>query len=102
MASNDFMKLKTSGDVKAQFRHSEKESRKKQNSSTTKVVDEPQWVIRTDKDSPNKFKVAVGSKFLSSEVVPLNHTEKDLKLYRDRGYTLHEAASRLLHHSEFR
>jgi hypothetical protein len=64
------------------------ETKKKQDSKTTKVVDEPQWVIRTDKDSPNKFKVAIGNKFLSSEVVPLNHTEEDLKLYRDRGYTL--------------
>lgn len=64
------------------------ENKKKQNSKTTLVVDEPQWVIRTDKDSPNKFKVAIGNKFLSSEVVPLNHTEQDLKLYRDRGYTL--------------
>lgn len=64
------------------------EGKKKQESKTTLVIDEPQWVIRTDKDSPNKFKVAIGSKFLSSEVVPLNHTEADLKLYRDRGYTL--------------
>lgn len=64
------------------------ESKKKQESKTTLVVDEPQWVIRTDKDSPNKFKVAIGNKFLSSEVVPLNHTEEDLKIYRDRGYTL--------------
>lgn len=64
------------------------ESKKKQESKTTLVVDEPQWVIRTDKDSPNKFKVAIGNKFLSSEVVPLNHTEEDLKVYRDRGYTL--------------
>ena len=37
MASNDFMKLKTSGDVKAQFRHSEKESRKKQNHSNQDI-----------------------------------------------------------------
>lgn len=64
------------------------EGKKKQESKTTLVIDEPQWVIRTDKDSPNKFKVAVGNKFLSSEVVPLNYTEADLKLYRDRGYTL--------------
>ena len=64
------------------------EGKKKQESKTTLVIDEPQWVIRTDKDSPNKFKVAVGSKFLSSEVVPLNATEADYKLYRDRGYTL--------------
>ena len=64
------------------------ETKKKQDSKTTLVIDEPQWVIRTDKDSPNKFKVAIGNKFLSSEVVPLNYTESDLKLYRDRGYTL--------------
>ncbi len=64
------------------------ESKKKQESKTTLIIDEPQWVIRTDKDSPNKFKVAIGNKFLSSEVVPLNHTDADLKLYRDRGYTL--------------
>lgn len=55
---------------------------------TTKIVDEPQWVIREDKDSPIKFKVAVGNKFLSSEVVPLDVSEKELQLYRDRGYTL--------------
>lgn len=64
------------------------ETKKKQDSKTTLVIDEPQWVIRTDKDSPNKFKVAIGNKFLSSEVVPLNYTEEDLKIYRDRGYTL--------------
>lgn len=64
------------------------ENKKKQDSKTTLIIDEPQWVIRTDKDSPNKFKVAIGNKFLSSEVVPLNHTEEDLKMYRDRGYTL--------------
>ena len=64
------------------------EAKKKQESKTTLVVDEPQWVIRTDKDSPNKFKVAIGNKFLSSEVVPLNATEAELKMYKDRGYTL--------------
>jgi len=64
------------------------EGKKKQDSKTTLIIDEPQWVIRTDKDSPNKFKVAIGNKFLSSEVVPLNYTEQDLKIYRDRGYTL--------------
>jgi hypothetical protein len=64
------------------------DGKKKQDSKTIKIVDEPQWVIRTDKDSPNKFKVAVGNKFLSSEVLPLNYTEKDLEIARNRGYTL--------------
>ena len=64
------------------------ENKKKHESKTTLVIDEPQWVIRTDKDSPNKFKVALGNKFLNSEVIPLNATESDLKLYRDRGYRI--------------
>ena len=64
------------------------ENKKKNESKTTLVVDEPQWVIRTDKDSPNKFKVAVGNKFLNSEVLPLNTTEEDLKIYRNKGFKI--------------
>jgi hypothetical protein len=64
------------------------QNKKKHESKTTIVIDEPQWVIRTDKDSPVKFKVAIGNKFLSSEVVPLAANEQDLEMYRTRGYTL--------------
>lgn len=66
------------------------ENKKKNESKTTLVVDEPQWVIRTDKDSPNKFKVAIGNKFLSSEVLPLDISDKDLQICRDRGYQILE------------
>ena len=62
--------------------------KRRNNSQTTLIVDEPQWVIRTDKDSPNKFYVAVGNKFLTNEVLPLNITEAELQQYRDRGYSL--------------
>ena len=64
------------------------DTKKKKESKTTLIVDEPQWVIRTDKDSPNKFYVAVGNKFLDSEVLPLNVSETDLDIYRNRGFTL--------------
>lgn len=64
------------------------ESKKKNESKTTKVVDEPQWVIREDKNSSNTFKVAIGNKFLSSEVIPLNATDRDIQLYRDRGFKI--------------
>ena len=64
------------------------ENKKKNESKTTRVVDEPQWVIRTDKDSVNKFKVAIGNKFLNSEVVPLNATKEELQYYTNKGYTL--------------
>lgn len=64
------------------------ETKKKNESKTTLIVDEPQWVIRTDKDSPRKFVVAVGNKFLENEVLPLDVKEEDLQIYRDKGYQL--------------
>ena len=64
------------------------EMKRRNESKNTLVIDEPQWVIRTDKDSPNKFCVAVGNKFLNSEVLPLSVTEKDLQIYRDKGFTI--------------
>ena len=64
------------------------EDKRKKDSKTTLVIDEPQWVIRTDKDSPIKFKVAIGNKYLSNEVLPLDITEHDLDLLRNRGYRI--------------
>ena len=64
------------------------EGKKKNESKTTLVIDEPQWVIREDKKSSRTFKVAIGNKFLSSEVIPLDATERDIKLYRDRGFKI--------------
>ncbi len=64
------------------------DSKKKNDSKSTLVIDEPQWVIRTDKQSDKTFKVAVGNKFLDSEVVPLNATKEELNYYIDKGFTL--------------
>lgn len=64
------------------------ENKKKNESKTTLVVDEPQWVIRTDKDSPNKFKVAIGNKFLNSEVLPIDISPQEVKTYKDKGYKI--------------
>ena len=64
------------------------EMKKNTDSKTTLVIDEPQWVIRTDKDSINKFKVAIGNKFLSSEILPLDVTEQDLNIARNKGYII--------------
>ena len=62
--------------------------KRKKDSKTTLVIDEPQWVIRTDKDSKYKFKVAVGNKHLDSEVIPLNASEDMVDTYRKRGFTI--------------
>lgn len=64
------------------------EGKKKNESKTTRVVDEPQWVIRTDKNSDKVFTVAVGNKYLDSEVLPLDISEEDKNYYRNRGYSL--------------
>lgn len=64
--------------------------KKKNESKTTLIIDEPQWVIRTDKDSPHKFKVAVGNKFLESELLPLDADERMVNLYRDKGFSILE------------
>ena len=66
------------------------QNKKANESKTTLVIDEPQWVIREDKNSSRKFKVAVGNKFLSSEVLPLNVSEQEEKIYRDRGFNILE------------
>lgn len=62
--------------------------KKKNESKTTLIIDEPQWVIRTDKDSPEKFCVAVGNKFLASEVLPRNASEELINQYRAKGYQI--------------
>ena len=80
--------LASSKRTEASFMEQYIAGKKKMESKTTYIVDEPQWVVRTDKDSPNKFWVAIGSKYLNSEVIPLNATEDDLDMYRKRGYTL--------------
>lgn len=64
------------------------ETKQKNESKTTLIIDEPQWVIRNDKDSSSHFYVAVGNKFLESELLPLNYREEDLNYYRDKGYNL--------------
>lgn len=64
------------------------ETKQKNESKTTLIIDEPQWVIRNDKDSSSYFYVAVGNKFLESELLPLNYREEDLNYYRDKGYNL--------------
>lgn len=69
------------------------EMKKRNESKTTLVIDEPQWVIRTDKDSPVKFYVAVGNKFLASEVLPINTSEEVVDSYRAKGYQMLEVPS---------
>ena len=64
------------------------QNKKKNESKTTIIVDEPQWVIRTDKNSNRTFKIAIGNKFLPSEVLPIDITDEECQYYIERGFRL--------------
>lgn len=64
------------------------DNKKKNESKTTIIVDEPQWVIRTDKASDRTFKIAVGNKFLPSEVLPPDIRDEECQMYIERGFKL--------------
>lgn len=82
--------LASSKRTEQSFLESYIDNKRKNESTTTLIIDEPQWVIRTDKDSPNKFKVALGNKFLNSEVLPKDITDEELVAWRDKGYKILE------------
>ncbi len=63
-------------------------NKKKNESKTTLIVDEPQWVVDNRKDSPIKFYVAIGNKYLANELLPLNAPEELVNEYRAKGYTM--------------
>ncbi len=66
------------------------ETKRKNESKTTLIVDEPQWVVDSRKDSKEKFWIAVGNKLLASEVLPKNASEELIAVYRNKGYQMME------------
>jgi len=66
------------------------ETKKKNESTNTLIVDEPQWVVDSRKDSKEHFFVAIGNKFLANELIPLNSPEELVKEYRAKGYNILE------------
>lgn len=66
------------------------ETKKKNESKTTLIVDKPQWIVDSRKNTKDKFWVAIGNKFLASEVLPKNATAELVKVFRDKGYQMME------------
>lgn len=64
------------------------ETKKKNESKTSLIIDEAQWVVDDRKNMKEKFWVAVGNKFQASEVLPKNATEELVRNYRDKGYQM--------------
>lgn len=80
--------IASSKDSEQSFLETYIDTKRKNESTTTLIVDEPQWVIRTDKNSKKTFYVAVGNKFLASELLPKDISEQDAKEYIRKGYQL--------------
>ena len=80
----------SSKDSEQSFLETYIDTKKKNESKTTLIIDEPQWVIRTDKNTKETFFVAVGNKFLASELIPKGTTKEEAQEYVRKGYQLLE------------
>ena len=57
-------------------------------SKNTLIVDEPQWVVDDRKNTPQKFYVAIGNRYLANELLPEDATSELVEEYRAKGYSL--------------
>lgn len=83
--------IASSKDSEQAFMESYIEMKRQNESKTTLIVDEPQWVVRNDKgspDDPGGFYVAVGNKFLAHELLPVGASEEMVDAYRAKGYSM--------------
>ena len=83
--------IASSKDSEQAFMESYIDMKRQNESKTTLIVDEPQWVVRNDKgspDDPGSFYVAVGNKFLAHELLPVNATDEEVNAYREKGYLM--------------
>ena len=81
----------SSADTEQAFLQSYIEQKRQNESKTTLIVEEPQWVVDPRKgtpDDPGAFYVAVGNKFLAHELLPVGISEEEIERYRDKGYKL--------------
>ena len=61
----------------------------KTDSMKTLIVDEPVWNVRPASEySGKRFYVAQGNRFLNSEVLPLDVSENDMSIWRNKGYRI--------------
>lgn len=66
------------------------QTKKKNESRTTLIVDEPQWIVDSRKDTKEKFHVAIGNKYLPNEMLPHPCPKELLEEYRAKGYSIIE------------
>lgn len=80
--------IASSKDTEQSFLEEFIDNKRTNNSLTTLVIDEPQWVVDNRKDSPEKFWVAVGNKFLPNELLPVDASDELVEEYRSKGHEM--------------
>ena len=81
----------SSADSEQSFLNSYINLKRKNDSKTTLIINEPQWVVRNDKgtpDDPGAFYVAIGDKFHAHELLPIGASEEEVDKFRAKGYTM--------------
>lgn len=81
----------SSADSEQAFLQSYIEQKRQNESKTTLIVEEPQWVVDPRKgtpEDPGAFYVAVGNKFLAHELLPVDASEEMVSAYREKGYRM--------------
>lgn len=81
----------SSADSEQSFLNSYINLKRKNDSKTTLIINEPQWVVRNDKgspDDPGAFYVAIGDKFHAHELLPVGASEEEVDKFRAKGYTM--------------
>lgn len=81
----------SSADSEQAFLQSYIEQKRQNESKTTLIVEEPQWVVDPRKGTPDDrgaFYVAVGNKFLAHELLPVGASEELVNTYVEKGYRM--------------
>lgn len=80
--------IASSKDTEQSFLEAYINTKRETESKNTLIIDEPQWVVDSRKDSPIKFWVGIGNKFLANELLPLDATPEEVAKYRAKGYEM--------------
>jgi len=79
--------IASSKDSEQSFLEAYIKNKRDNESKNTLIVDEPQWVVDSRKDTPEKFWVAVGNSTLANEL-PIHLSDEELREYKERGYDM--------------
>ena len=83
----------SSADAENAFLNSYIKSKRENESTTSLIVEENQWIVDPRKGSPEDpgaFWVAVGGKLLANELLPKNASEELVDSYRAKGYSMYK------------